>query len=97
MSSAQTIGIAPKGQDTLTSRKTRTRTQQPGAAQRLPPRKSLVYGAAVNRIAGPESLVEQPIPDLHLPSSAGGTFALRGRVGVGPLALFFYIHNGTAG
>jgi hypothetical protein len=57
----------------------------------------LVYVADVSDIAGPESLVEQPIPDLVLASSAGGTFALRGRVGVGPLALFFYLHNGTPG
>lgn len=51
----------------------------------------------MNRIAGPETLVEQPIPDLTLPSTQGGDFALRGRVGIGPLALFFYIHNGTPG
>jgi peroxiredoxin len=40
-------------------------------------------------------VIGQPIPDVRLPSSQGGEFALRGRVGVGPLVLFFYIHNGT--
>jgi len=49
----------------------------------------------VNQIAGPESLIEQPIPDLSLPGTHGGEFALRSRVGIGPLVLFFYIHNGT--
>jgi len=44
-----------------------------------------------------EDLVGTPIPDLELPSSAGGTFRLRGRVGQGPLALFFYLHNATPG
>lgn len=63
----------------------------------LPRARGLHYVARVNRIAGPESLVEQPIPDLSLPSSQGGEFALRQRVGVGPLVLFFYIHNGTPG
>lgn len=51
----------------------------------------------MNRIAGPETLVETAIPDLRLPSSQGGTFGLRDRVGIGPIVLFFYIHNGTAG
>jgi peroxiredoxin len=40
-------------------------------------------------------VIGQPIPDVRLPSSQGGEFALRGRVSVGPLVLFFYIHNGT--
>lgn len=44
-----------------------------------------------------EDVVGLPAPDLHLPSSQGGTFDLRSRVGRGPLALFFYIHNGTPG
>ena len=65
--------------------------------RRLPPRAALDYRAHVNRIAGPETLVEQPIPDLRLPSSEGGTFGLRDRVGIGPLVLFFYIHNATPG
>lgn len=45
----------------------------------------------------PGSLVGRPVPDLRLPSTAGGTFALRSRVGRGPLVLFFFIHNGTPG
>jgi peroxiredoxin len=44
-----------------------------------------------------EDLVGLPSPDLALPSSEGGTFALRSRIGRGPLVLFFYIHNGTPG
>lgn len=40
-------------------------------------------------------LVDRPIPDLALPASTGGTFAFRGRAGHGPLALFFYLANGT--
>jgi hypothetical protein len=57
----------------------------------------LPYLADVSAIIGPEQLVEKPIPDLRLPSSTGGIYALRGRVGVGPLVLFFYVHNGTPG
>ena len=45
----------------------------------------------------PQDLVSRPIPDLALPSSEGGEFSLRGRVGVGPLVLFFYLHNATPG
>ena len=45
----------------------------------------------------PEDLVGRPAPDITLPSSQGGTFAVRSRVGIGPLVLFFYIHNGTPG
>ncbi len=63
----------------------------------MPPARALHYGARVNDAAGPESLLEQPIPDLAMPSTQGGTFRLRQRVGVGPLVLFFYIHNGTPG
>ena len=44
-----------------------------------------------------ESLVGTAVPDLELPTSTGGTFRLRSRVGIGPLALFFYIRNGTPG
>lgn len=51
----------------------------------------------MNALLDPEQLVEQPIPDLRLPSSLGGEFALRGRVGRGPLVLFFYVRNGTPG
>ena len=44
-----------------------------------------------------ESLVGMEVPDLELPATTGGTFRLRSRVGIGPLALFFYIRNGTPG
>jgi hypothetical protein len=59
--------------------------------------RGLHYGARVSTNDGPESLLEQPIPDLRLPSSLGGEFPLRQRVGIGPLVLFFYIHNGSPG
>jgi hypothetical protein len=55
------------------------------------------YGGRMQPLTAPEQLVEQPVPDITLPSSAGGTFGLRSRVGVGPLVLFFYIHNGSPG
>ena len=42
-------------------------------------------------------LVGQPLPDLSAPAPDGQLFALRGRTGIGPLALFFYVHNGTPG
>ena len=42
-------------------------------------------------------LIDRPVPDLELESSQGGTFRLRGRVGVGALVLFFYIRNATPG
>ena len=42
-------------------------------------------------------MLDREVPDLALPSSQGGTFRLRGRVGKGPLALFFYIRNATPG
>jgi peroxiredoxin len=44
-----------------------------------------------------DSLVGQPLPDLTLPDAFGAPFPLRGRVGKGTLALFFYIRNGTPG
>jgi len=44
-----------------------------------------------------ETLIELPIPDLELASSAGGTFRFRGYVGERPLVLFFYLLNGTPG
>lgn len=40
-------------------------------------------------------LVDHPIPDLVLPTPDGGAYALRGRVGTGPLVLFTYLANGT--
>jgi hypothetical protein len=47
--------------------------------------------------AQPESLLDLELPDLELPSSQGGTYRLRGRVGIGPQVLFFYLRNGTPG
>jgi peroxiredoxin len=44
-----------------------------------------------------QRLIDQPLPDLALPSSAGGMFRFRQHVGERPLALFFYILNGTPG
>ena len=41
-------------------------------------------------------MIDQPVPDLELPGTQG-RFRLRGRVGVGPLVLFFYIRNATPG
>jgi|GEM_PF-3459250 len=45
----------------------------------------------------PHDLLDRPVPDLALPSSAGGLFALRSRVGIGPLVLFFFVKAGTSG
>ncbi len=42
-------------------------------------------------------LVGTPLPDLAIPAPDGSAFRLRGRVGAGPLALFFFIRNGTPG
>ena len=61
---------------------------------RLAHASGLHYGADMS---GPGEMIEREIPDLELPSSQGGTFRLRSRVGVGPLALFFYIRNATPG
>jgi len=47
--------------------------------------------------ARPEDLLDHELPDLELASSDGGPFRLRGRVGLGPLVLFFYLRNGTPG
>ena len=52
------------------------------------------YGADMSV---PAEMIEREVPDLELPSSQGGTFRLRSGVGVGPLALFFYIRNATPG
>jgi peroxiredoxin len=52
------------------------------------------YGAIVSV---PADMIDREIPDLELPSSQGGTFRLRSQVGLGPLALFFYIRNATPG
>jgi hypothetical protein len=43
----------------------------------------------------PADMIGRAVPDIALPSSDGGTFQLRQRVGCGPLVLFFYIRNGT--
>ena len=51
----------------------------------------------VPEVSGAVDMIDRPVPDLELPSSQGGRFRLRGRVGVGPLALFFYIRNATPG
>jgi peroxiredoxin len=48
-------------------------------------------------VARPQDLIDRPLPDLALPSTLGGMFALRSRVGIGSLVLFFYIRNGTPG
>jgi len=45
----------------------------------------------------PEDILDRPAPDLALASSTGAPFRLRSRVGIGPLALFFFIRNGTPG
>ena len=55
---------------------------------------ALHYGDEVSAAA---DMIDRPVPDLELESSQGGRFRLRGRVGIGPLALFFYIRNGTPG
>jgi peroxiredoxin len=48
----------------------------------------------------PSNLSERvgaPLPDVALAAADGTAFGLRGRVGAGPLVLFFYIANGTPG
>jgi hypothetical protein len=57
----------------------------------------LDYGAPMESQGRPEELVGLPVPDLRLATTRGTAFALRSRVGRGPLVLFFYIHNGTPG
>lgn len=42
-----------------------------------------------------QGLLDRPLPDLTLPSTGGGSFALRSRTGRGPLVLFFIIRAGT--
>lgn len=42
-------------------------------------------------------LIGQPLPAIALPAPDGTLFALRGRVGLGPLVLFLFIRNGTPG
>jgi len=43
----------------------------------------------------PADMIGRPVPEIGLPSSDGGIFRLRQRVGCGPLVLFFYVRNGT--
>ena len=45
----------------------------------------------------PEDLLDQPVPDVTLPSTSGEPFAFRGRVGASSLVLFFYVRNATPG
>ena len=63
---------------------------------RLRPARSLSIVTAMPRPSLAE-LLGRPLPDVTLPDPNGQPFPLRGRVGVGPLALFFYIRNGTPG
>jgi hypothetical protein len=51
----------------------------------------------MSRHAPLDELVGQPLPDLAIPAPDGRPYALRGRVGAGPLALFMFIQNGTPG
>ena len=44
-----------------------------------------------------EDAIGRPAPEISLPGTLGGPLSLRFRVGIGPLALFFYIHNRTPG
>jgi hypothetical protein len=47
--------------------------------------------------ARPADLLDHEIPDLELPCSEGGALRFRGRVGLGPLVLFFYVRNASPG
>jgi hypothetical protein len=64
------------------------------ACHELPAASAVHYSA---RVSDPVEVLDRPVPDLELVSSQGGRFRLRGRVGVGPLVLFFYIRNATPG
>ncbi len=55
---------------------------------------TLPYGATMSRPERP-SLAGRPLPDAAPPDAHGVPFPLRGRDR--PLALFFYIRNGTPG
>jgi hypothetical protein len=44
-----------------------------------------------------QALIDRPVPDLALPASNGSEFRFRQFVGQRPLALFFYLLNGTPG
>ena len=45
----------------------------------------------------PEDLLDQLVPDVSLPGSDGQILRFRGRQGVGPLVLFFYLRNASPG
>ena len=45
----------------------------------------------------PEDLLDQKIPAVSLPGSDGQILSFRGREGVGPLVLFFYLRNASPG
>jgi len=51
----------------------------------------------MDRPASLEEMLGRPLPDLTLVAADGSPFPVRSRVGQGPLALFFYIRNGTPG
>jgi len=42
-----------------------------------------------------QDLVDQPLPDLTLDDAEGRPFALRSRVGLRPIVLFFFVRCGT--
>lgn len=44
-----------------------------------------------------QEIVGRPLPDIALLTPTGTPFSLGSRVGIGPLALFMYIRNGTPG
>ena len=45
----------------------------------------------------PEDLLDQMVPDVSLPGSDGQILRFRGRAGLGPLVLFFYLRNASPG
>jgi hypothetical protein len=67
------------------------------ASARLSPARGLDYRPPMESPGRPEDLVGRQVPDLTLTNSHGAPFALRSRIGRGPLVLFFYIRNGTPG
>ncbi len=65
--------------------------------RRLPCARPVHYRAGMSGATGPGAMIGRAVPNLEFPSSMGGRFRFRGRVGVGPLALFFFICNATPG
>jgi peroxiredoxin len=51
----------------------------------------------MSRALGPEDFLDRPLPDFELPDQHGTTFRSRDLIGRRPLALFFYILNGSPG